>query len=250
MFISRWLSGLLFPLCLVISLSAAAEVEPLTFSVVDYPPYLIVSDDGTSATGMDVEITQAAFSAVGIKADVNVLPWKRIVKLMELGSIPGTLSCSKRADRLPYMLFSDELSYVNRVAISRNDFDAGSINTIDDLSRFSVVTVDGWGMQKQLVKHNIVHQTTPDLEGAIKAIRYRDIDILYVAEFPALHYAKKFGVHQDLKVKYIGTEPKLPLHLCVSKKYPNSQEIVDKFNNGLHKIKSDGTYLEIQSKYL
>lgn len=244
------LSGLLLFTCLLLSRSAIAEAESLTLSVVDYPPYLIVDEDGKSATGMDIEITRAAFAAVGIKAEFDVLPWKRIVKSMQLGLIPGTLSCSKRPDRLSYMRFSDELSHVNRVAISRNEFDSSSINTIDDLSRFSIITVDGWGMQQQLVKLNIAHQTTPDLESAIKAIRYRDIDILYVAEFPALYYARKLGVRNDLKVRYIGTEPKLPLYLCLSKDYPGSEAILEKFNKGLQQIRENGVYSEIQSKYL
>lgn len=250
MLVQRVLSYLLWLCCLAFSISTHAEDAKLTFPVVNYPPYIIISDDGESISGIDIEITKKAFAMVGIDVDFSYLPWKRIVKSMQLGLIPGTVSCSRRPSRIPYMLFSDELTSTSRIVLSRKELDTSSIHSIRDLANFSVVSVDGWGMEQQLIALGIPHTTAPDIEGGLKAVRYRNIDLLYMAEYPALYQAKKLGIRKDVKVTPIVTEPVLPLYLCLSKQYPESQELLLKFNQGLQQIKANGTYQAIRAKYL
>lgn len=224
--------------------------DDLTFYVVDYPPYLMAENETSEVTGVDIDVTRAAFATQGISVQFKLMPWKRILKSMEQGLIAGTISCSIRPDREGFMLFSDSISAVRRVVVSASELNANNIHTLQDLSNYSVVSVEGWGMQKQLDRLKIEHQTAPDLASAIKAVRYRDIELLYVAEYPALFYIKQLGIEQDLKVTPITNEAVLPLHVCISKYYPNADNILATMNEGLLRIKESGQYEQIRSNYL
>ncbi|WP_067211799.1 substrate-binding periplasmic protein [Marinomonas aquimarina] len=244
----------LFPLvtsCLCLFSSATLRAqEALTFYVVSYPPYIIVSEDTQQISGIDVDVTRAAFASQGVSVEFKTMPWNRVVKSIEQGRILGTLSCSQRPGREEYMYFSDELSAVSRAVVSRKELVTDDITQLLDLSDYSVVTVDGWGMQKQLQSLNIAHQTSPDLSGAIKAVRYRNIDLLYMASYPAQYYVKQLGVEKDLKVTPLHDELSLSLYVCISSDYPNSDHVLTTVNNGLQQIKENGLYDQIRSRYL
>lgn len=225
------------------------EVQaPLTFFAVDYPPYIMATE--VPVYGMDVDVVKAAFAASGVPVEINMMPWNRIVKSIKLGTIPGTISCSKRPYRLEYMLFSDPTSEIKRIAMSKRSLNTDQINVLQDLNKVSVTTVEGWGMQNQLVRLKIPHSTAPTIESALQAVIHRNIDVLYMAELPALYYAEKLDHLDAMKVTAFHDQTALPLHLCVSKAYPNAQQIVDSFNQGLERIKSTGQYESIRQHYL
>lgn len=224
--------------------------EDLIIYVVDYPPYILVNDETNEVTGVDVDVTRAALASQGIDVEFQVMPWPRIIKSMEQGIILGTLSCSKRPGRDSFMLFSDTLSNVTRSLVSKNSFDSSSIFSLSDASKHSIVTVEGWGMQKQLVSLNIAHQAAPDIASAIKAVRYRNVDLLYMAEYPARYYIKLLGEDLDLKVMPIRDEEPLSLYVCLSRGYPEAEVVLNSFNSGLRHIKENGLYDQIRSQYL
>lgn len=228
----------------------AKAQEALTFYVVDYPPYLIAPDKDTSVSGVDVELVRAALQQENIAVDFKWLPWKRIVKSMKEGRIAGTVSCSKREARLKFMYFSTPISYVARAIITKQDLDISNVRVISDLHNYKVVTVDSWGMQKELDQQSVENQSAPDLESALKAVRYRSMDMLYMAEYPALFYVKELGLEDSLKVTVLEGEEKLPLHLCISQKYPNAKKIQEAMNKGFNKLKANGLYDKIRAKYL
>lgn len=224
--------------------------EDLTFYVVDYPPYILVDGGSHEVKGIDVDTTRAAFASQGVTVQFQVMPWLRIVKSMEQGLIAGTVSCSQRPGREDYMLFSDSISSVTRSLVSKKSLDVSQIYSLVDTANFSMVGVEGWGMQQQLASLNLAHQTAPDIASAIKTVRFRNVDLLYMAEYPALYYIHQLQVAQDLKVTPIPNEEALPLYLCISKHYPNAEAILKTMNDGLQHIKESGQYDQIRSHYL
>ncbi|MGF1762648.1 substrate-binding periplasmic protein [Aliivibrio kagoshimensis] len=222
--------------------------EDLVFFVVDYPPYMIVGDNN-EVSGMDVEVVSAAFKEVGQPVSFDVLPWKRIKKLIEVGEIAGGLSCSKRKGRENYMLFSEYISFTRQAAITHIDFDSSKIKSLNDLKKYSVTTVSGWGTADQLESFNIDYIATKDIRSGLVSVLHRGVDILYGPEIPTMYSAKKMDEKNNIKAIYFDDIDKNELHLCLSKAYPNSSETLRLFNDGLNKIKKNGKYKEIQSHY-
>ncbi|RQW62734.1 substrate-binding periplasmic protein [Vibrio viridaestus] len=243
-----FLSSQLLLLCLFFTSGSKAS-EPLVFYAVDYPPYLIVDLEKNTISGVDIEVVRAAFSEMGQPVTFKVLPWKRILKLMKAGEIAGTMSCSIRQSRKSFMYFSDPISAPRQVAITLKSTDTTEISKLDDLKHFSVVAVDGWGVQTQLKDANIPHDLTKDLRSGLISIAYRGIDVFYGPENPVFYQAKSMGLFKDIKATYLDDVGPLHLHLCVSQNYPHSSEIIKTFNQGLRKIKNNGHYQKIRAKY-
>lgn len=227
---------------------AASAKEDLVFYVVDYPPYVIVNDKN-EISGMDVDVVSAAFQESGETVIFKVLPWKRVMKLMQVGEIAGGLSCSKRKGRESYMLFSEYISLTRQAVITRKNFNTSKIKNIIDLNSYSVTTVSGWGTDDELKEHQIDFTASKDIRSGLVSVLHRGVNALYGPEIPTMHSAKKMGQQDQIKATYLDDVTENKLHLCISKTYPNSVEILTSFNKGLKTIKKNGRYKEIQSTY-
>ncbi|ADZ92094.1 substrate-binding periplasmic protein [Marinomonas mediterranea] len=237
-------------ICVFSSFSWAESRSPVTFYIVDYPPYLIESDDQGKVSGMDVDIVRAAFKEVGIEASIKVMPWKRIVKSMKRGLIAGTISCSIRQERNGYMLFSDPISQVTQVAVSVANHNINDVSSIKDLSKYKVIGVENWGLLKDLTKNGVKFDTTKNIENGITSLLYRDVDVFFNGAETTAYQAKLMGVRHKLAFSSLKDIPSTALRLCVSKAFPHSQEIIEAFSKGLTLIKSNGSYDSIRLHYL
>lgn len=222
--------------------------ESLTLYVVNYPPYMIVNSDN-EISGMDVDVVSAAFQESGQSVVFEVLPWKRQMKLMQVGEIVGGLSCSKREGREKYMLFSDSISTTQQTVISRKGTNTDQITKLSDLKSYSVTTISGWGTENQLNDNGIAYVPSKDMRSALVSVLHRGVDVFYSSEIPTMHIAKKMNAQDELKVTYLDDVPANKLHLCLSQFYPNNDEVVASFNRGLNIIMQNGKYQEIQRKY-
>jgi polar amino acid transport system substrate-binding protein len=224
------------------------EQSSLTFYVVNYPPYMIVNGSN-EISGMDVDVVTEAFKAVGLSVNFGVLPWKRVVKLMQVGKIAGGLSCSKRKGRETYMLFSDHISLTRQAAITRSNMDTSNIKTLSDLKNYRITTVSGWGTADQLNSHQINFEPSKDLRSGLVSVLHRGVDAFYGPEIPSMHSAKIMGEHDNIKAVYLDDIMANKLHLCIAAKYPDSDKILTTFNRGLKIIKENGLYEQIQAAY-
>lgn len=235
-------------LAMLLSHSVLAN-QTIQLYTVDYPPYTMIDENGV-ISGIDVEVTQAAFAAVGINADIQTAPWKRILKSIQHGRMAGTVTCSKRAGRDQFILFSDVLSEAFQSAVMRLDRDDADIVGFDDLSNVQVSVVEGWGIQKELQQAGIAHSLVPDVDSGIRSLVYRNIDVFYNAGLVTIYRARQLGLQEKIKIKRLKGKESTQYHLCMSKAYPDADVLLEKFNEGLRLIKRNGQYQAIYDRYL
>ncbi|WP_415906730.1 substrate-binding periplasmic protein [Neptuniibacter sp. QD72_48] len=243
------LNRLAISLTLLLLLPYAQANQTVHLYTVDYPPYTMVDDNGV-ISGIDVEVTQAAFAAVGINADIQTAPWKRILKSIRHGRMAGTVTCSKRTGRDKFILFSDVLSEAYQSAVMHSDRVDTDIVSFDDLARVNVSVVDGWGIQKELQQAGISHSIVPDVDSGVRSLVYRDVDVFYNAGLVTQYHARKLGLLDKIKIKRLKGKQSTQYHLCLSKMYPDADVLLDKFNEGLRLIKINGQYQAIYDRYL
>ena len=88
-------------LTLTTSFPAQSEQE-LTFITVDkFPPYAWMQDD--KVTGLDVEIIQHLAQRTGITINIDLLPGKRVLKMLQDGSADGGFAAFKTVKRKEYI---------------------------------------------------------------------------------------------------------------------------------------------------
>lgn len=226
----------------------AAPPAHLLFYAVDYPPFIIVNPDG-SITGKDIETIQAAYAEKGIHVEFATAPWKRILKGMQHGSIVGTSTCSRRPEREPYMLFSEKISEVRQTALSLYSTNTDAIKELKHLNQFSVVTVEGWSVDTQLTNLRIAHTRTSSPDDAIRQVVNNRVQIFYSGQQSTLFRASQMGYGGLLKSAPLEDVPIIDYFLCISKHYPNADQLLHLFNQGLKEIKQNGILASILEKY-
>lgn len=226
-----------------------AEVKHIELFTIAYPPHTIIDSQGI-ISGIDVEVTQAAFAAVGINAKILSAPWKRIEKNLKHSRIIGALSCSKRASRAGFIIYSDQLSEANQVAVMAIDAKTRPLKNLTDLNHFQVTVVEGWGIERELINANIPHSTTSDIDSGIRAVVYRDVDVFYNGELASLYHARQLGLQDKIKTKRFTDKDSVPFYLCLSKAYPGNTKLLEQFNIGLEHIRESGELDEIYDRYL
>jgi polar amino acid transport system substrate-binding protein len=232
-----------------LAFSVFAEKKPVELFVIDYPPYTMVNEQ-LQVSGIDVDVVTAAFTSMGVEIAFRTAPWKRIRKNLEHGYIAGYSSCARRAEREAYILFSDKVSEASQVAIMSLDADDSQLSHLMDLKHYRVTAIDGWSIQKELVKKGIDHVKAPDMDSGIRSVVFRDIDILYNGELTTLYRAQQLGLRDKIKIKRFADKQGAKFYLCLSKKYPGNVELLKKFNAGLKRIKASGEFDVIYDKYL
>jgi len=236
--------------CLLCSqLSFAQQVKELELYAVNYPPYMIIDAQGV-ISGIDVEVTKAAFAAVDIPVQILTAPWKRILKSLEYGYIAGALTCSYRPDREKFVNFSDKVSEANQVAVFKVNADVSELINFDDLHNFKVIAVEGWGIQKELERSQIAHDTTQEMDNGIKSVVFRDVDVFYNGELATLYRARQLNLQDKIKIKRFADKKSNTFHLCLSQEFSGSENLIKQFNRGLKIIKASGEYDKVYSKYL
>jgi polar amino acid transport system substrate-binding protein len=227
----------------------SADEKPLEFYVVHYPPYEIIDISG-DIYGIDVDVTKAAFTAVGIPIEVKTAPWKRILKNIEYGRIPGTITCSKRPGRELYMDYSDPISHAQQVVFSAVSTPVSSLNNFANIADYTVTVVDGWGIQKELDIAGIDHLPTVDVASGINAIVYRDVELFYNGYLTTQYQAKQMGLENQIKVSFLEDRGKTDFHVCFSKSYSDSRDLKQLFDKGLAIIKKNGVFDAIYQRYV
>lgn len=248
MFLSKSGTRIGLVVTFLFSLSTALA-EEVTLYVVDYPPYTVV-DKNQKIKGTDSEVVIAALATQGIDVTLKSAPWKRIEKNLKYGRVAGTLTCSYREHRTAYITYSNPISSANQAAIASKKTDLSKLKEFQDLNNYKIITIEGWGIQKELENKGIQHTLTNSIENALNAVLYRGVDIFYGGEETTLFQAKELGVRKLIQAKRIDNESYTDFYLCLSSRYPGTAKLKEDFNKGLNEIKNNGLYEEIHSKYL
>lgn len=240
------------PLCIAITLLSGAfqvqaENPTLTIHAVNYPPYEIEQPTADGLRGFDVEVATAAFERVGYALNVEFLPWKRIIAMARTGETLAVLSCGVAKDRNQYINYSDPISTTSRTYAAPLDYDGKKPQTIGDGKGAKVVSVSGYILTKELDAAGVDYFPATSDETALNILLKRDYDFFYTNR----EYIKYIAATLNMKgqFQYFDTKKPSLLHLCFSRKWPESDKLHKLFNKGLADIRADGSYDAIHAKY-
>ncbi|MBL4739661.1 MAG: transporter substrate-binding domain-containing protein [Sneathiella sp.] len=242
-------------LCIVLTLSICGLVtngsakDALIFFAVNYPPYDI-ENDSSGKRGFDVEVVEAAFASVGINTEVQFRPWKRIMSEVESGKATGAVTCSDVQARRSWVYLSDKLSVTRLAIVVGKSNEPKNILTVNDLKQLNTVAVNGYASEKELTKLGIEHVKTNTIESALKMVTYRDsIHAFYGGWESTQFVASTMGIQEKLTFLPDTSKTPHPFYVCFSQKWPNVKTIIEQFNKGLNKIRQEGLYETIHTRY-
>lgn len=212
-----------------------------------FAPFSIQQDD-KSYKGIDVEIINAIADAEGFTADIQPMDFSAIIPALVSGTIDGGLGCMSITDeRKETVDFSDPY-YEDGLALCTRDSD--TIAKLEDLKGKKVAVKEGtqgalWADDNK-AKYGFEISTFQDSASTAMAVKNSQADAL-LEDFPVISYQIKIGEQKGLKVAVDAVNEKGGVGFSVLK--GKNQDLLKLFNDGLAKIKADGTYDKILAEY-
>lgn len=238
--------------------SSTVYAKPLSLVTLESPPSEY-SKDGKPA-GINVEIVQQGLKRMGYDAEIQIVPWKRALIMVQNGTADGIIDAAYSQERSEYLHFpAEELHTEEWYCFKRK----GSELTLDeDFANAEDITlgtsrgfVYGGAIQEAIDNSYFKRiEEVRNNELNIKKIATGRLDMFVGVKATILFLARSMGYADDIEiVKITGTDEDYLLsasktYLAFSKKNIE-RDFVDRFSNMIADMKEDGTIRKINRKY-
>jgi polar amino acid transport system substrate-binding protein len=217
----------------------------------DYPPY-VMPEGHPGGPGIDMEIAMAALEKMGVRAVVKLVPFKRVLAMLEAGQADLTTSLSYRAERDEYLCWS--LPYrtdTNYIFFTRRD-SAFEPERIEDLRGRRVGVVRGFVFPAAFADDPAIEKVeAPHIPSLLAMLLEGRFDALIVNSIVGKHELKATGrIAEVRQAPFILRTPGDKGTVMGFSKARLSRDFVGRFDEQIRKMLGDGTIGRIEAKYL
>jgi len=231
---------------LLASTAQAAEQDgnaPVRVCTLNWAPF--VAND-LPRDGFLNALTRAAFNAAGRQMRMEFMPWARAKLEVEQGDRDMVQAAYYNEKRDENYIFTQPLYPTQVGLVALKSLGVAEYDSLRDLEEYEIGLARGFTtspefdgadyLQKEPAKNNRLN-VRKLYEGRIDMIAMNFDRFMYLARDEGFDPGRA-----------VFLEPKLAehqLYLMASKSIPDGQQIVEDFNNGLQRIKENGTYDQI-----
>ncbi len=203
--------------------------------------------------GFYPELIKEIFHRMKYDIKIEFLPFKRIIIMLEEGTLAGSALVSYKEGRTRFLIYPENELYTDKLKVFglKNGKTLEKFAGLESLRGSTVGTFRGGFIEKELAVIGVKSESVNTTEQNIKKLLAGRIDFIISPEM-TLKYLLKQHFSADEQVRIIGYDPpyKSDKHyVAFSKEFPDALEISKAFTHGLHLIKEDGTFDKIKAKY-
>lgn len=223
--------------------------EPIIIVSDDYQPYTSSKNGGS---GVILDIVKQVFDEIHIETVFKFYPWKRCEAHVAKGIAFAAVPYFKTEARLGRYDFSDPVIYsFNRFFFNKEKFPKGfEWNTLEDFRGYTMGSILGYWYMPAFERAGLrTEAVASDLQNMEKLI-HRRIDFTLVDELTGRWLLREYFSKETEKIRMLEKpESFIEFYLLISRTYPNSAGITERFNNGLRMLKENGGYRKILEDY-
>ncbi|WP_319760054.1 transporter substrate-binding domain-containing protein [Maridesulfovibrio sp.] len=234
------------------------HAEKLVFVTLDTPPQTFLKDG--KPTGFLVDIVSEAARRAGYSPVVRIVPWKRAMVLVEKGQVDAVFNAGYNEERNKFLRYPDTVLITEKVVALRHcgsgvyfspDF-SDAKKYIGGVGRAFYY---GEKVDKAINEHRFKRiEEVPNINLNTKKLLLDRIDFFFADYYPALHFLNKNNLFGKLEV-ITNSDTGRPVFFSQSDTYlafsrKKNPVAFRKVSAELKKMKLDGTYLKIASRYL
>lgn len=218
----------------------------------DWPPYVFETGGDP---GPIPALVVAAFKEVGITPEIVFYPWKRAENEARQGNAFAAFPYARSAERQQEFDFSDPMYVVKGKFFYHKKYHPNGMpfEKLEDLRGYTIGGMLG-SWYEGLFKETGLQTEYATMEQNLHKLALGRIDLTVEEENTTWYLIRQ--LYPD-EVDQFGTLAKPleqpgfvnDLNLMVSRNYPNSAELLAKFNTGLKAIRDKGIYKQILEKY-
>ncbi len=233
-----------FAMFLALSLPSLGACA-LTLAVEDaWEPY--ANPDGT---GMSVEIVTAAFKSVGVDVVLEVLPYARVLHEVKSGKYVGGLNVARETSREDDFLWGREmlfLAHAHYYHHKSRPLRVQEPRSLQGGERIGVIR--GYEYGNLFHDHEgIVRVWANRHDQIIDMLRLDRVQAVIMFEKTAGLYLREMHLEDEIQAAF-PSEPSR-IFVAFSKHRPEAPHYLELLDEGLRRIKADGTYQAILDKY-
>ncbi len=236
--------------------NTCAEEGELPFATGEWPPYTSQNLEGY---GFFSELMTAIVHEMGMTPKYSFYPWKRSEFYTLKGKVFGTFPYAITEERKKDFYFSD-LIMKNRSLFfyyKKHLKQKPEVSTLKDLKPYRIGGVLGYNYVSAFKAAGLNVGYVATDEQNVKKLYLNRIDIavwdtLLGWQLIKQIYPNEADVFGTLETSLEAAETSLKAgdsYLMISKSYPNAEQIRDRFNKALQRIKEKGIYRSIFEKH-
>lgn len=219
-----------------------AQVTELILASDVWPPFTNLEPHRAFAS----ELVSESLNRAGIKSVTQILEFEEVIEGIRSGKYHGSAALWYSEDREEYLLFSAPYLQNRLIVVGRKGADV-SMKSFSGLAGKKVAVVGNYayGSDVEQASEVVLVTGTNDQQNLERLLK-QEVDYMLVDAL-LMEYLLTHQKEEVTKYLQLGSTPlfKRSLHFAVRKDVEGAQSIIDRFNQGIIKMISDGTYNRI-----
>jgi polar amino acid transport system substrate-binding protein len=224
-----------------------AEKIVLT-SMGDFPPYQY--EEKGHATGIDADIVREVCKRLGIELELQIVPWKRGLRMVEEGDYSGLLTALHTEERSKFLYFTKETVHIQKNVIMARKGSGITVKGLEDLKGKTVGVVRAFSYGPEFDNfQGLIKEVCNEQKELIKLLDKERIDVAMAVEQPFLFLSKQLGLAGRFETVHVIIE--FPVYTVFSKKLgEKGKALSEQFDTVLKQIKAEGLEQQIIDRYV
>ncbi len=225
----------------------SAQAEKIVFVAMSYAPYCYL-DENNKVVGTCASIVDKVAKRVDLDMEIRILPWEECMKKGKDGSVDGIVMLFRRPEREPFFHYPKfSIAMKQYVIFTSPNYQGKKITKVDDLAGLKVGLINGIAYPKDVLEYDKYEKVfANNQEEIMELLAAEKVDAVFSDLASGSFYLDNLenGDKCDLMPLVLSRDRS---HLAISKKSPNAEEIYDKVNKELTKMKLSGEIYRIQN---
>ena len=220
----------------------------ITLSTGEWAPY---TSKNLPGNGFAAEVVTAILIEMGHEPEYKFYPWKRARVMVEQQKILATFPWSKTAEREKTFIYSESFgSSKTKLFYFKDKLKDVKFKELKDLKKYKIGGTISYAYLEAFSKAGIKVDEASSDELGFRKLKAGRVDFFACDELVGWQLIKKYFPGEVANFgsleKEISSDGE---YMIISKKNPDGKEFLKMFNEGLKKIKANGTYDKILRKY-
>lgn len=228
--------------------NAAAPV--LVIATSELPPYVSAQPQNSFLT----ELLQEVGKEMGVSFELRFMPWVRCEIAVSSLDVWAAVPYVPTPKRMQSFLFSQPL-YAKRTVLfhysANGQLPPKKFQDLSELAHYKVGGVRGYYYESLFTKAGIQLEISNTEETNFKKLKAGRIDMVAAIDTVGWNEIRKsFSPEQQMNIHVLN--PPIAVgdnYLMTSRHYPNSQQLLERFNLALATLRDTGAYEKIAERY-
>lgn len=200
--------------------------------------------------GFAEDLITEAFKAAGVDVKFTSLPYARCMEETKAGKLLGCFDAARNSLLEPNYLWHAKPMFIARINIYALASSTESNLRTKDLEGKDVAVTNDYEYGDEFDNDKNIRRSVSnqDEQGFRKLLAGR-VKYMVAYEKVANSVFEKNKADFDGKFKAVGMTAEPGLYIAFSKTFPNAQQAVDKFNQGMEAIQKNGKCKAVEAKW-